>query len=56
MGLKESLREKQDEIDKEYAIKGFTEEILIAQAEVNRLRCENDIVDEKEIIYDKYVQ
>lgn len=56
MGLKETLRIKQEEVDELYKEKGLTDEVLEKQIEINRIRCENDIPDEQEIIYDKYVQ
>ena len=56
MGLKDTLRIKQEEVDQLYQEKGLTDEVLEKQIEINRIRFEKDITDEKEIIYDKYVQ
>ena len=56
MTLKDTLTIKQKEVDQLYQEKGLTDEVLAKQIEINRIRYENDIPDEQEIIYDKYVQ
>lgn len=50
------VKNKQKVINKQYEEEGLTEEVLEAQAEINAMRHEYDIVDESEVVYENYVQ
>ena len=54
--LKKELDEKQEIVNQLYEKWGLTDEILDLQVEINSLRHEYDLVDESEIVYDKFVQ
>ena len=54
--FKEPIREAQALLNKEYAEKGFTNEILESQVELYTIRHTLDIHDENEEIYEEYVQ
>ena len=56
MALKQTLQRIQEEINHLYEEKGLTDEILEKQLEVNLIRHDEDIPDETEIVYEKYVQ
>lgn len=50
------IRNKQRSINKKYEKEGLTDEILDAQIELNKMRNEHNIADEKQVIYEEYVQ
>ena len=50
------FKNKQRAINKEYEKNGLTDEVLDAQIELNKLRNEHDIADEKQYVHKKYVQ
>lgn len=50
------LRIKQKRIDKQYKKEGLSDDVFTKQAEVNRLRHELNIPDEKHYVYEKFVQ
>ena len=50
------IRNKQRSINKKYEKEGLTDEILDAQIELNKMRHEHNIADEKQVIYEEYVQ
>ena len=50
------LKNKQREVDKLYARDGYTDEVFQKQLEINMKRNEHDIPDEKEMIWENYVQ
>lgn len=54
--MKEKIAKMQAEVDKEYAEKGYSDELLEKQVKINELRHEHDICDESKIVYDKFVQ
>ena len=54
--LKNSLEERQKELNKKYEEQGLTDEILEEQIQINQLRHEHDIPDEKQKIHKEYVQ
>lgn len=54
--ITESIRKAQETINKEYAEKGLTNEVLEAQVELNQIRNILDIHDETEEIFEQYVQ
>ena len=54
--MKDELAERQAKLNKEYAEKGLTDEILDEQIEINRLRHEHNIPDETNRLHGEYVQ
>lgn len=54
--LKRQLDEKQQIVNQLYETDGLTDEVLNMQVDINAMRHEYDLVDESELIYDKYVQ
>lgn len=54
--LRKELALKQKEIDAKYKAEGLTDEVLDAQVELNQLRNKYDIEDEKNRIYENFVQ
>lgn len=54
--LKERLDSEQDLVNQLFEREGLSEEVLNRQVEINKIRNEYDLVDESEIVYDKYVQ
>ena len=50
------IRNKQRSINKKYEKEGLTDEILDAQIELNKMRNEHNIADEKPVIYEESVQ
>ena len=53
---KVQLKNKQRSLDKRFEEEGLTDEILEEQIEVNKVRNEFNIPDEKEFIYENWVQ
>lgn len=53
---KERLRKMQDKVDVLYEKNGLTDEVLDLQIEINTLRSELDIPDEKDVIVGGFVQ
>lgn len=54
--IKRQLDEKQQIVNQLYETDGLTDEVLNMQVDINAMRHEYDLVDETELIYDKYVQ
>lgn len=54
--LEVQLRNQQRVLNKKFAEEGLTDEILDEQIKLNKLRHENDIVDESEKVYEDFVQ
>ena len=54
--MKDRLNELQDQCNKLYAEQGLSDEVLDLQIRINKLRFENDIVDESEKVYEDFVQ
>lgn len=54
--MKDKLRVMQEEVDKEYAENGFSDELLEKQVEINQLRHEHGIVDEDKLVYKEFSQ
>ena len=54
--MNKELAERQENLNKEYAEKGLTDEIFEEQLEINRLRNEHDISDESNKIHKEFVQ
>lgn len=50
------LKNRQRNLDKRFAEEGCTDEILEEQIEINKVRNEFNIPDEKEFVYEDYVQ
>ena len=50
------VKNKQRSIDKRYEKEGFSNALLEEQIEVNKIRNEFNITDEKEIVYEEFVQ
>lgn len=54
--MEKKLQEMQEKLNKIYDEQGLTDEVLDKQLEINKLRNEHDIPDEKEKIYEDWVQ
>lgn len=54
--IKQKLRSMQDKVEKLYEEQGLSDEVLELQIEINRLRTEFDIADEKDVINGGFVQ
>lgn len=54
--MQDKLRKMQDEVDELFAKDGLTNEVLEKQLEINRLRHEHDISDEKNSVHQNFVQ
>ena len=54
--MDKKLKKLQEKANTLYERDGLTDEVLDLQLEINKLRHENDIVDETEIIDEKWVQ
>ena len=54
--MKAKLAQMQEEVDKQFLENGLTDEILDKQLEINKLRHEHDISDERNRVYKNYVQ
>ena len=54
--LKVDIQLRQEALNKRYAAEGLNDEILEEQVKLNQLRNEHDIVDESELVYEKFVQ
>jgi len=52
----EKLNKMQDKLNKEFEKKGLTDEILETQIEINKIRSEYDITDERELHEGGYLQ
>lgn len=50
------LKNKQREVDKQYAREGLSDEVLEKQVEINTLRRELNIPDEVNLVYKNFVQ
>ena len=50
------IKNLQRYVDKEYKKHGLTEEVLLKQVEVNRLRHEHDISDKSNRVHEEFVQ
>lgn len=53
---RQELAERQKEIDALYEKEGLTDEVLEAQVKLNQLRNELNIEDERNRIYENFVQ
>ena len=53
---RQELAERQKEIDALYEKEGLTDEVLKAQVKLNQLRNELDIEDERNRVYENFVQ
>lgn len=54
--MKETINMMQAEVDELFKSEGLTDEVLEKQVTINTLRCENDIPDESEFIFEDFVQ
>lgn len=52
----EKLNKMQDKLNKEFEKKGLTDEILETQIEINKIRSEYNITDERELHEGGYLQ
>jgi len=50
------VKNKQRSIDKRYEKEGISDALLEEQIEVNKIRNEFNIPDEKELVYEEFVQ
>lgn len=50
------VKNKQRIVNKKFDEEGLTDEVLEAQAEINAVKNEFDIVDESEVVYENFVQ
>ena len=54
--LKDSVKEAQEVIKKEFEENGLTDEVLKAQVKLNTIRHTLDVPDEDELLFEEYVQ
>lgn len=54
--MQSKLQEIQEKLDRIFDEQGLTDEVLDLQLEINALRCEHNIPDENEKIYEDWVQ
>ena len=51
-----ALNKQQKEVNKIIETEGITDEVLIKQAEINRIRHEKNIPDDSEMVFKNFVQ